>query len=126
MYEETRAHCDDFRLAVSFSLRRAANPGDQNFEAFWAKFKAAVAKDDKEAVAPMTKLPFLFESKERTREEFIKTVYDQLLDRRVKRCFATAKLVKEGDPYEVFCGKHIFHFGLVEGSYKFTEFAVDY
>jgi predicted metalloprotease with PDZ domain len=38
----------------------------------------------------------------------------------------TAKLVKEGDLYEVFCGKHIFYFGLVDGVYKFTEFAVDY
>jgi hypothetical protein len=111
-------------LPVGFIAEQPQNA--QNIQAFWAKFKAAVAKDDKEAVASMTKLPFLFESKERSKEEFIKTVYDQLLDRRVKRCFATAKLVKEGDVYEVFCGKHIFYFGLVEGAYKFTEFAVDY
>lgn len=33
------------------------------FAAFYTKFKAAVVADNKEAVADMTKLPFLFESK---------------------------------------------------------------
>jgi hypothetical protein len=97
---------------------------DPAFVAFWTKFKAAVAKDDKEAVATMTKLPFFFDSKEQKRDGFIK-IYDKLFTARVKKCFATAKPVKDGDDYEIFCGKSIYLFGKVNGSYKFTEIGVD-
>ncbi|HEX5733987.1 MAG TPA: hypothetical protein VF131_14225 [Blastocatellia bacterium] len=98
---------------------------NQHFQSFWRKFKIAVAKNDKQAVASMTKLPFLFESKERTRTQFIR-IYNQLFDMRVRKCFATAKALKEGDVYEVFCAKKIFYFGKVEGEYKMIEFGVDY
>jgi len=93
---------------------------DPAFTAFLTKFKAAVAKDDKEAVATMTKLPFLFDSKEQKHDGFIK-IYDKLFTARVKKCFATAKPVKDGDSYEIFCGKTIYLFAKVNGSYKFTE-----
>jgi hypothetical protein len=72
----------------------------------------------------MTKLPFLFDSKERTRSEFIR-IYDQLFDAKVRKCFASAKVLKEGDLYEVFCAKKIFYFGEVDGGYRFTEFSAD-
>jgi hypothetical protein len=98
---------------------------DPSFQPFWSKFKAAVAANDKEAVASMTKLPFLFDSKERTRAEFIK-IYPQLFDLKVRKCFPTAKVLKEGDVHEVFCAKLIFYFGNVDGKYMFTEFAADY
>ena len=98
---------------------------NQHFQSFWQKFKVAVAKNNKQAVASMTKLPFLFESKERTRTEFIR-IYNQLFDIKVRRCFATAKALKEGDVYEVFCARKIFYFGKVEGEYKLIEFGVDY
>ena len=98
---------------------------DQHFQSFWRKFKVAVAKNDKHAVASMTKLPFLFESQERTRAQFIK-IYNQLFDLKVRRCFATAKALREEDVYEVFCAKRIFYFGKVEGEYKLIEFGVDY
>ena|SRR5215216_1534204 len=100
------------------------NQKDKTFQSFWTKFKAAVTKNDKEAVASMTKLPFLFDSKERTRPEFIR-IYDQLFDAKVRKCFASAKVLKEGDVYEVFCAKRIFYFGEVNGGYRFTEFSAD-
>ena len=97
---------------------------DPAFVVFLTKFKAALAKDDKEAVATMTKLPFLFDSKEQKHDGFIK-IYDKLFTARVKKCFATAKPIKDEDVYEIFCGKTIYLFGKVNGSYKFTEIGVD-
>jgi hypothetical protein len=97
---------------------------DPEFQAFWTQFKASVAKGDAEAVAAMTKLPFLFDSKEHDRKGFIR-IYSQLFDRKVTRCFATAKVLKEDDLYEVFCAKRIFYFGKVDGKYRFVEFGVD-
>jgi hypothetical protein len=43
----------------------------------------------------------------------------------VRKCFASAKVLKEGDLYEVFCAKKIFYFGEVDGGYRFTEFSAD-
>jgi hypothetical protein len=40
--------------------------------------------------------------------------------------FTTAKVVKEDDLFEVFCAKKIFYFALIDGEYRFKEFAVDY
>ncbi len=97
---------------------------DPAFVAFLTKFKAAVAKDDKEAVAMMTQLPFLFDSKEQKRDGFLK-IYGKLFTARVKKCFATAKPVKDGDIYEIFCGESIYLFGKVNGNYKFTETGVN-
>jgi hypothetical protein len=95
------------------------------FNSFWKTFKAAMAKNDKEAVANLTKLPFLYESRERDRAGFIK-IYDQLFTRKVRRCVATAKLLKEQDNYEIFCGQLIFYFGKdTDGKYKLLEFGAN-
>ncbi len=99
-------------------------PANTTFALFWPKFKAAVARDDREAVASMTKLPFLLDGKELNREGFIKS-YNQLFDRKVKRCFATAKTVRDGDGYSLFCGETIFLFGKVKGEYRFLEIGVN-
>lgn len=111
-------------LPIQSFAQSNSKPLDPAFVAFLTKFKAAVANDDKEAVATMTKLPFLFDSKEQKRDGFIK-IYDKLFTARVKKCFATAKPVKDDDRYEIFCGKSIYLFGKVNGSYKFTEIGVD-
>ena len=91
---------------------------------FWAKFKAAVAANDKEAVASMTRLPFMLQGKELSKAAFIQK-FGVLFDARVKRCFVKAKLVKENDGFDVFCGQQIFLFGKVNGVYKFTEIGVN-
>jgi hypothetical protein len=100
----------------------AAN--DPAFSAFWIKFKAAVARSDKSAVADMTKLPFLLDSKDQDRAGFIKQ-YGALFTPRVRRCFARAKPTRDQDAYEIFCGQQIFLFAKVEGVYKFTEIGVN-
>jgi hypothetical protein len=102
-----------------------------SFSAFWTKFKAAVAKDDKEAVASMTKLPYPYwtgrEMKNLDKAAFIK-IYPRIFTRSVKRCFTKAKPVREEvDPnsYSVFCGNEIYVFTLVDGTFKFIEVGAD-
>jgi hypothetical protein len=91
---------------------------------FWTKFKGAVVANDKEAVASMTRLPFLYQGRELTKQAFIQK-FAVLFDAKVKRCFDKAKLLKEGGGFEVFCGRQIFLFDKVNGAYKFTEIGVN-
>lgn len=97
---------------------------DPAFNAFWIKFKAAVARNDKGGVADMTKLPFMLDSKDLDRAGFIKQ-YSSLFTPRMRRCFARAKPTRDQDAFEIFCGKQIFLFGKVNGVYKFTEIGVN-
>ena len=97
----------------------------QTFSSFWTTFRGAIARNDKEAVADITKLPFLYDSKERDREGFLK-IYPQLFTRKIRRCVATAKPSREGENYEIFCGDLILYFGKdTDGKYKFIEFGVN-
>src|SRR5476651_2275996 len=67
---------------------------DPAFNAFWIKFKTAVARSDKGGVADLTRLPFLLDSKDLDRAGFIKQ-YSSLFSPRVRRCFARAKPTKD-------------------------------
>lgn len=97
----------------------------ETFASFWKTFKAVIARNDKEAVADLTLLPFLYDSQQRDRAGFLK-IYGQLFTRKIRRCIATAKPLKETDGYEVFCGELIFYFGRdTDGRYKFREFGVN-
>lgn len=97
----------------------------ETFSAFWTSFKTAMTRNDKEAIADVTKLPFLFDSKERDRAGFIQ-IYNQLFTRKIRQCIAKAKPVKEGENYDVFCGELIFYFGKdTDGKFKFLEFGVN-
>lgn len=107
-------------LAGGFGFAQNKTEVDDAGMQFWAKFKAAVAKNDKEAVASMTRLPFTIQGRDLTKTGFIQK-FPAIFDAGVKRCFAKAKLVREGDGFEVFCGQQIFLFDKVDGAYKFTE-----
>jgi hypothetical protein len=97
---------------------------DNSFRTFWTQFKQAVAKNDKQAVASLTVLPFMFDSKERDRTGFIR-IYPRLFNARTRRCIARAKPVPEGEDYEIFCGQTIFYFARVDGRYRFREIGVN-
>jgi hypothetical protein len=101
------------QLAVQ-AEERPAQP--ESFATFWAGFKSAVAKNDKEAVVAATKFPFYGQL---SKADFIKQ-YSSLFPKEVQKCFATAKPVKDRDSYFVFCNQEIFTFGKVNGTYKFT------
>jgi len=113
-------------LALTISIVPAqTSTKPETFASFWKTFKAAMARNDKEVIADLTKLPFLYDSKERDRAGFLK-IYGQLFTRKVRRCIATAKPVKEGDSYDVFCGELILYFSKdTEGKYQFREFGVN-
>ncbi len=101
-------------------------PEAGSFAAFWLQFKAAVAKNDKEAIAEMTKLPFPTGSKPWSKAEFIKEC-GTLFHGEARKCFAKAKPVKEDDrdSYSVFCGEEIFVFSKVNGEYRFTDIGMN-
>jgi len=113
-------------LALTVSSVPAQTPNEKEaFASFWKTFKAAIVRNDKEAVADLTKLPFLYNSQERDRAGFLK-IYGQLFTRKIRRCIATAKPRTEGDSYEVFCGELIFYFSKdTDGKYRFREFGVN-
>ena len=94
------------------------------FTSFWIKFKAAVARKDKPAVADMTKLPFMLDNKDLDRAGFIKQ-YSSLFTPKMRRCFARAGPSGDHDAMEIFCGQQIFLFAKVDGVYKFTEIGVN-
>ena len=109
-------------LPVSSQSRTARV--DPEFNTFWIKFKAAVARNDKAAVADMTKLPFMLDNKDLDRAAFIKQ-YSSLFTSKMRRCFTRAKPSKDQDSMEIFCGQQIFLFAKVDGVYKFTEIGVN-
>ena len=113
-------------VVLALSIVTAQTPTKpETFASFWKTFKAAIARNDKEAIADLTILPFLYDSKERDRAGFLK-IYGQLFTRKIRRCIATAKPLKEGNGYEVFCGELIFYFDRdTDGRYKFREFGVN-
>lgn len=95
-----------------------------NFEAFYSKFKAAVIKQDKEAVASMTKLPFDYDSGKLDRSKFI-AKFSQIFPSSVRGSFAREKPIKDKSTYEVFSGESIYCFELVNGHYMFTDIGVN-
>lgn len=104
--------------------QRRGPTSDPSFNAFWTQFKDAIAKNDKNRVADMTKLPFMMNSVDHDRGGFIKE-YPKLFTPRMRRCFPRAKVIKEGEGYEIFCGDQIFLFGRVDGVWKFVEIGVN-
>lgn len=91
----------------------------ESFTAFWAHFKSAVTRQDKEAVAAVTMFPFMGQQ---ARAAFLKS-YPSTFTKEVRKCIATVKPVKaeERDGYLVFCGEEIYTFEKVNGGYKFTS-----
>ena len=111
-------------VALQMSSHDRTSRVDPEFTTFWVKFKAAVARNDKSAVADMTKLPFLLDSKELDRAGFIRK-YNSLFTPKMRRCLARARPSRDQYSTEIFCGQQIFLFAKVGGVYKFTEIGVN-
>lgn len=97
---------------------------EPSFDAFWTKFKAAVAKKDKAAVASMTRLPYLYDSKKLDKEQFI-AKYDLLFPKETATCFSKAKPTADKEDYFVFCGEQIYCFNKEKDKWLFTEIGVN-
>lgn len=93
-----------FLAALIFS---SAAQAQSNINDFWKKFKTAVVKGDKAAVANLTdfplEMPFGFKSI-KSKADFIRR-YAQImnLEANAKRCFQNANLEKQGNRYEIAC-----------------------
>ena len=100
---------------------RSAKP--KSFATFWAEFKSAIAKNDKEAVAAATHLPSIYPNNHQAKEAFLKD-YPSIFTKTVRQCLATAKPSRtpDRDSYSVFCDEQYFYFGKVNGAYKFTDY----
>jgi hypothetical protein len=98
-------------------------------DTYWAKFQAAVAKQDIEAVASSTKFPLAMPYGVRSiksRAE-LKRRYSRIFDPATRKCFSTARPnFDEGrkDRFSINCGEAMMYwFELVNGQYRFS--AVD-
>lgn len=109
---------------ISFALPALSAP-DKEFDAFWTKFKAALQKNDKNAIADMTRLPYFFDySKKLNKQQFLQKC-PQIFTPSVRKCLQKGKPVKDKDSYMVFCGEQIYIFAKNGKNYAFTEIGVN-
>lgn len=105
-------------------MSSSAWAADAAFDGFWAKFKDALNKNDKEAIASMTRLPYLLDEKKLDRKAFI-AYTDKIFTKKTRNCLVKQKPVKDNNYYSAFCGDDIFCFEKVDGKYLFTEIGVN-
>jgi len=111
-------------FALSTFLSPAAFAKDAEFDAFWTKFKAALQKNDKEAIASMTRFPYTSFDKTLGRKEFI--VYcAKIFSKKTRDCLVKQTPVKDQNSYFVFCGDDIYIFDKAKGTYQFAEIGVN-
>lgn len=111
-------------LVLLLTLSTPALAAEEKFDAFWVKFKAAVQKNDKAAVAEMTKFPYMLQDKNINKAQFIKS-YATIFDASARKCLPKQKPVKDKDSYMAFCGEDIFIFTKAGDHYLFTEIGVN-
>lgn len=113
--------------AVTISSAAAANkPLDKDFLTFWAGFKGALQKNDKEALASMTKLPYqdLQGDKKLDKAAFI-AKSGTIFSAAVRKCLLKQKPVADKDCVMVFCNDDIYIFVKDKGKYQFSEIGVN-
>jgi len=117
-------------LSLSFPTGVAARKNfDPAVDAFWGKFQSAVARNDKDAVASMTKFPLGMPYGVRsikTKAQLLKS-YGKIFDAETKKCFAAARPEIENardKKFSISCGEAMMYwFEMFKGQYKFA--AVD-
>jgi hypothetical protein len=136
--ESTSWVVDDIRHARGQSLRTllGANPvtggalamrvaaRTESFDAFFARFRAALATGRGADVAALVHVPFLYEGRQLDTAGVTRIV-PTLFPAAVKRCLASAKAIPEDDRQVVFCKPYAFYFGREAGSYRLLEFGAD-
>ncbi|MFT3667020.1 MAG: hypothetical protein QM795_00105 [Pseudoxanthomonas sp.] len=102
-----------------------ARDADADFAAFLARWRAAVAANDADAIARMTQAPFLYEGRGRDREGVARVAVPALMTPEVRRCLRTAVPVREDDRHVLFCAPYLFYFAQVDGQWRWVEFTAD-
>jgi hypothetical protein len=115
-------------LAILLAMT-AASPAwaaDDGFAAFWAKFSAAAAANDRVAVEGMTKLDSGYGDGSPGSAKTFAQYYTLYLTPKVRRCLGKAKPTRDVDGenavnYEAFCGEGIYVFSKRGGAWRFVE-----
>jgi hypothetical protein len=105
--------------AIAVVGATTACAADQDFDAFWQKFKTALQKNDKPALVSMTQCPFLFRDKQLSKAE-LGTRIDTVLPAKTRRCLSTQHPKPDKGSYFAFCGDLVYSFEKVGGHYMFT------
>ena len=110
---------------------RGAQPAQNTsaFDAFWPKFRSAVARGDREAVAAMTRFPLTMPygvPAVKTKAQFLQR-YARIFDAASRKCLAAGRPERENDKsarYNILCrNAMLYEFDLVGGAYRLV--AVD-
>jgi len=96
-----------FVSCILFLLICARASAQENFPAFWNKFKSAVIAGDKATVGEMTKFPLSMPygiKAVKTKSDFLRR-YNEILNGEANagQCFRNAKPEKESGRYEIYC-----------------------
>jgi len=102
----------------------------QEFDAFLAKFRAALKANDPAAIAGMTQLPFMKNDHYGDATQFLTMGYPDLFPAKVRRCIANSNADydrdQEGnDSFLISCGQEIFVFTKTPRGFLFTEVAMN-
>ncbi len=93
---------------------------DTAFDSFWARFKAAIVRGDKQAVASLTRLPYACDYKQLNKAQFI-AKYAEIFPKGTAKCFVNQKPIADQGSYSAFCGEQIYVFAKVKDKWMFTE-----
>lgn len=110
--------------SIASSSYAATKALDKDFLEFWTGFKAALQKNDKKALASMTKLPYLQDEKKLNEAQFI-AQSEKIFPSSTRKCLLKEKPIADKDSVMVFCGEEIFVFAKDKGKYKFVEIGVN-
>lgn len=101
----------------------------QEFDAFIARFRVALAADDATAVAGMTQFPFMphmDDGGSGDADEFRAKSYPRFLAGKTRRCLARRNAVYDREPdggenFVIFCGNLGYYFHKTQDGFLFTE-----
>jgi hypothetical protein len=95
-----------------------------DFAAFRQRFGEAVTRGDAVAAKRMVSFPFLFGGHEVGADEF-DSLWMSLFSEPLRPCLASAKPVRKGDRYSLFCGPYGYYFARTAEGWKLAEFGTD-
>lgn len=109
-----------FVVSIVIFAQKTSNDG---FNAFWKKFKTALAKNDKVTVIKLTQFPFHSDIEPRginTQKDLLK-IYDDCFDKETKKVLLTKKPIESNGDYIIEDGYLIYTFRNTENGWKFVE-----
>ncbi|MFN8828270.1 MAG: hypothetical protein ACK50Q_11645 [Labrys sp. (in: a-proteobacteria)] len=98
----------------------------QEFDAFFDRFRTALKSNDAAAVATMTKMPFFHEDAMIDAAQFQSKAYPVYFTKKARSCLRSGEAVydrdgENNDNYFVFCGDSIFVFTRTPAGFLFSE-----